>query len=167
MKTELSKGIRKDTLLFDIKLGDHKKTFFDRCMELNKKGLVTQGPSNKYAKYMLYDKNTTSKTNDIVLLFYPTNTNSSIIDGMDLKFYYSAWSPWNKKLYNNRLLTSVKDTLLKWFPGNDFIQVKLKNDEKFNIKIDGNRQIKVSLDKNTKDVNVLIEDLKKKYNVED
>lgn len=167
VKRELQSGVKKDSLLFDLKFGDTKKDFFDRCMALNKKGLLTQGPSNNYAQYNLRETKTTSKTSDIILLFYATTNEKQIIDGMDIKFYYSAWAPWNENLKANQLLPRVKDTILDWFPGNKFIDITLKDNSQISVKVDGNRQIKLSADPNSKDVNVLIENLNEKYNEED
>lgn len=164
VKTELKKGIQKDSLLFGLKFGDHKQVFFDRCLELNKKGLVIQGPSNKYAQYNL--KPGADSTN-IIMLFYATNQDNGIIDGMDIKFYHSGWAPWNKQLYNYVLAPKVKDSLLTWFPGNDFLKVNLENGQIVHIKVDGNRQIKVYNDPNNKDVSVQIENLNNKYDAKE
>jgi hypothetical protein len=167
VKRELKSGVKKDTLLFNLKFGDTKKDFFERCMELNKKGLLTQGPSNDYAQYTLKEVKTTDKTSDIILLFYAKTNENYIITGMDMKFYYSAWSPWNKNLEAKELIPRVKDTILDWFPGNKFIDITLKDKSQISIKVDGNRQIKLSEDPNSKDVNVLIENLNEKYNAKD
>lgn len=167
VKRELNSGVKKDSLLFELKFGDSKKDFFDRCMELNKKGLLTQGPTNNYAQYNLKETKTTSQTSDIILLFYATTNENYIINGMDMKFYYSAWAPWNENLKAKQLLPRVKDTILNWFPGNKFIDIALKNNSQISVKVDGNRQIKVFSDPNSKDVNVLIENLNEKYNAED
>tara|TARA_R110000868_G_scaffold125037_2_gene330379 strand:- start:55615 stop:56205 length:591 start_codon:yes stop_codon:yes gene_type:complete len=167
VKRELNSGVKKDSLLFDLKFGDTKKDFFDRCMTLNKKGLLTQGPSNNYAQYTLKESKTTEKTSDIILLFYAKTNENYIITGMDMKFYYSAWAPWNENLKAKQLIPRVKDTILNWFPGNKFIDITLKDKSQISIKVDGNRQIKLSEDPNSKDVNVLIENLNKKYNAED
>jgi hypothetical protein len=77
--------------------------------------------------------------------------------GMDVEFSYEDWALWNKDLYADKLVPVVQDTLMKWFPGNPFMQVKGSL-----VKVDGNRQI-VLKQKSERDVSVRIEDLEYKY----
>ena len=64
---------------------------------------------------------------------------------------------------SKKLLPVIKDTLMNWFPGNDFIPIKSdKVKLETLVKIDGNRQILVYA-KDIKDVVVKIENLKNKY----
>ena len=92
------------------------------------------------------------------MLYYGVFNANDIMTAVDVKFSYTAWSPWNKKLHADKLLPVVQDTLLKWFPGNPFIKVK-----NVLVKVDGNRQIKL-YQESDRDVAVLIEDLEYKYN---
>ena len=78
---------------------------------------------------------------------------------MDVKFSFVAWAPWNDDLLADKLLPKVKDTLMKWYPGNPFIKVK----NNILVKVDGNRQIQLAQESD-RDVSVLIEDLAYKYN---
>lgn len=93
------------------------------------------------------------------MLFYARFDSSDKITAMDMKFSYSAWAPWNKELLADALLPVLKDTLLKWYPGNSFM--KMKNG--ISVKVDGNRQIQIKKESN-RDVSVLIENLEYKYN---
>ena len=61
-------------------------------------------------------------------------------------------------------MEEIKDTLLLWFPGNDFFKLDLKKKKSFAyIKIDGNRRIRI-YKTDAKDVAVKIEDISKKIN---
>jgi hypothetical protein len=160
---EASKGLQQDSLLFGMSFGDTKKSFFDRCGELNKKKLVSQGPNNRSVLYTLSSKEDDKNLTAIDMLFYGNFNKSDIMVGMDLEFTYKAWSLWNKDYEAQKLLPVVMDTLMKWFHGNPFIPMEReKSDIEIFVKVDANRQI-TAFAKNNKDVAVRIEDLKLKY----
>ena len=159
VKKELNSGVVYDHLLYDIKFGDTRGDFYQICWGLNQKGLVTHGPSNQYVQKILLPPDSLKTTDKIRMLFYATFTPNDTIIGMDMKFSYVAWAPWNKDYSSIKLLPRVKDSILKWFPGNPFIMVN-KN---VYVKVDGNRQIEMKLE-SERDVSVLIEDLSYKYN---
>tara|TARA_R110000796_G_scaffold250788_4_gene380716 strand:- start:79493 stop:80092 length:600 start_codon:yes stop_codon:yes gene_type:complete len=161
VKNEMKSGVVHDTIIFDLKFGDTKTTFFKRCWDLNKQKLVSQGPNNNYVQYLLPDKkDSTTRVNDINMLFYAKFDSKNKIEAMDFKFNYVSWAPWNEKQYATALLPIVTDTLMKWYPGNDFLEITKKDNQKMLVKVDGNRQITLYPDANTRDVSVLIEDLR-------
>src|SRR4051812_29599909 len=43
VKSELAKGVRQDSVLLGIKLGDTRNDFYGRCFDLNKEHLIAQG----------------------------------------------------------------------------------------------------------------------------
>ena len=157
VENELDSGVKHDTMLYDLKFGDTRKEFFKKCWELNKKGIATHGPANNYVQVFLNPKDSTNTVDKISLLFYSTFNENDITTGMDMKFSYVAWAPWNKELQADKLLPVVKDTLMKWYPGNKFMEV---NDRE--VKVDGNRQIKI-FQESDRDVAVIIENLAYKY----
>jgi hypothetical protein len=158
VKKELASGIKHDTILFDLSFGNTRKEFYQICWDLNKNGIATHGENNNYVKTILGLKDTLNKVKKIKLMFYARFSKKDIIRGLDMKFTYTAWAPWNKELTAEKLLPSVKDTLLKWYPGNPFL--KLKQD--ILVKVDGNRQIQLKI-ASDREVSVLIEDLSYKY----
>jgi hypothetical protein len=158
VKKELASGIKHDTVLFDLSFGNTRKEFYQICWDLNKNGIATHGENNNYVKTILGLKDTLNKVKKIKLMFYARFSEKNMIRGLDMKFTYTAWAPWNKELTAEKLLPSVKDTLLKWYPGNPFL--KLKQD--ILVKIDGNRQIQLKI-ASDREVSVLIEDLSYKY----
>lgn len=140
----MAKGVIHDSLLFGMKFGDHKQDFFKTCWQLNQKGIVNNGPGNKTVKYKLPLKADAPAENEMTLLFFGDFNTENIMTGMDLEFYYNAWSLWNKSLQSDKLLPVVMDSLKKWYPGNDFIRVPLKNDSlELFVKVDGNRRITI------------------------
>ena len=162
VRSEMAKNTIYDELVFDMKFGYTKKQFFDRCWELNNQKLVDQGPNNKFVQHILKSKDS-SDGKSVSMLFYGSFNNQNIMTGMDMEFSYVAWAPWNKDLYAQKLVPALKDTLQKWYPGNGFIPLKIKElDQDALVKVDGNRQITIYT-KNTKDVVVKITDLKEKY----
>lgn len=159
VKKELARNISNDSIFYGLKFGNTKKEFFDTCWELNRKGIATHGQNNDYVQTVLEPKDSLEVTQRMLMLFYAKFNAYDKITAMDLKFSYSAWAPWNKELQSDKLLPVVKDTLLKWYPGNDFIITK----NNAIVKVDGNRQIQVKIDSD-RDVSVIIENLAYKYN---
>lgn len=150
-----------DSLVFDFHFGDTKKHFFDRCWKLNKKEVIQEGPSNKYVKYSLKPLN--EKESPIQMLFYGIFDDKNILTGMDFRFSFNYWSTFSDEYAADKLVPQLKDTLMNWYPGNDFIPIKIKEINKdAYVKIDANRQILVYT-KDSKDVVVKIEDLREKY----
>jgi len=160
VKKELASGVKHDTVLFDLSFGNTKKEFYKICWDLNKRGIATHGENNNYVKTILGLNDTLNKIKKIKLMFYARFSEKDIIRGIDMKFTYTAWAPWNKELTAEKLLPSVKDTLLKWYPGNPFLKLKKGT----LVKVDGNRQIQLKV-KTDKEVSVLIEDLSYKYKI--
>ena len=161
VKQEMSKNIVKVSLFFGMKLGDRRQTFYDICWQLNKDKLVKQGPRNSFVQYQLPTKKTDSLQRKITMLFYGIFNKDKIMTGMDMKFYYEAWALWNESLHSDKLLPIIKDTLKIWYPGNDFISVKLKKSKKnVLVKVDGNRQIIIKPLADNREIDVQIVDLK-------
>lgn len=157
VNNELSSGKKNDSIFYNLRFGNTKSEFFRICWELNKKGLVTNGPSNNNVRALVTPRDSTIELKELQMLYYGVFNANDIMTAVDVKFSYTAWSPWNKKLHADKLLPVVQDTLLKWFPGNPFIKVK-----NVLVKVDGNRQIKL-YQESDRDVAVLIEDLEYKY----
>lgn len=158
VKKELESGVKNDTLLYGLKFGNTKKEFYKICWDLNSKGIVTHGGNNNFVKTILRSKDSIHKTKTLEMLFYAQFNSEDIITGMNFKFSYLAWAPWNKDLQSDKLLPVVQDSILKWYPGNNFMSVK----NNIQVKVDGNRQIQIKRETD-KDVSVLIENLEYKY----
>jgi len=162
VKKEMAQDIVKDSIIFGMKFGQTRQLFYDQCWKLNNKKIITHGPSNNFVQYQLPIKEGDSTKNAITMLFYGIFNEEKIMTGMDMKFYYVAWSLWNESFQSDKLVPIVKDSLLSWFPGNDFITFPVKNKEGLiHVKVDGNRRIMIEPLKNTKDVDVRIDDLKR------
>ncbi len=161
VESEMAKPIVHDSIFFGHRFGQTRQEFFDICWELNKKGLVTQGPKNSFVQYDLpAPKESTKK---IRILFYGIFDEKKIMTGMDIQFSYIAWSPWNSALQSDKLIEVVKDTLRSWYPGNDFIAIPSKKYESdILVKVDGNRRIIIEPLSDLKDVDVRIDDLRYK-----
>jgi hypothetical protein len=158
VKSELSTGVKNNAIFHGLEFGQTQKQFFEICWNLNKVGLATHGGNNQSVKVVLNPQDSTKTTEKIQMLFYPKFSPEMTISAMNLKFSFVAWSPWNENLESDDLLPVVQDSLMKWYPGNDFIKVK-----NVLVKVDGNRQIQLQTE-TIKDVAVLIEDLDYKYN---
>jgi len=160
VKREMAKGVVNDSLFFGLKFGDTRKTFYDICWVLNKDGVIMQGPKNSFVQYNLPKKKNDSTTKDIRMLFYGIFNEKKIMTGLDMKFSYEAWALWNKSLQSDQLAIVLQDSLISWFPGNDFIEVELENIKgKSFIKVDGNRRIMIEPIKDSREVDVRIDDL--------
>lgn len=158
VKKELSSGKENNAIFHGLEFGQTQNEFFEICWNLNKQGLATHGGNNQNVKMFLHPQDSTKTTETIEMLFYPKFSPNNKIIAMNVKFSYTAWSLWNKDLESDDLLPVIKDSLMAWYPGNDFMKVK-----DLLVKVDGNRQIQLNIESD-KDVAVLIEDLAYKYN---
>lgn len=160
IKEEMSKGIVQDSLFLGLKLGQSQKEFFDKCWQLNRDKIVTNG-SDGFVMYVLPGGGKGDLGQAITMLFYGIFNEEKVMTGMNLQFYYDSWSLWNKSLQSDQLIHEVKDRLKSLFPGNDFISVSLNNEkDELYLKVDGNRRITIKpLDDNRK-VKVKIDDLR-------
>lgn len=165
VEEEMATGITNDSLIFDMRMGLTKKEFYSLCWDLNSKGLVRQGPGNQYALYTT-DRDTAGNATEVSkeMLFFGIFDEDDVMRGMDMIYSYYAWAIWNEDKQADSLLMNLRDEYLQGYPGNDFIEIDIKeSDSPALVKIDGNRQILIYA-KNKKDVAVKIEDLNYKLN---
>ncbi len=161
VEREMASGAVYDSLLFGMKFGQEKQEFFRRCWQLNQQGIISNGPESTSVKYELPFSEDIPPNKGITLLFFGDFNEDKIMTGMDFDFYYNAWSIWNKSLQSDKLLPVVMDSLKKWYPGNDFIKVPLKNDSlELLVKVDGNRRIIISPLNDNRMVRAKIDDLR-------
>jgi len=136
--SELSRGVRRDSLFQGIKLGMTSKEFYIHCWEMNKKGLFTDGKSNTAVLYRL---NNHELKHPASLNFYPTFTNNRITQ-LWATFEYDGWAPWNKHLWSDSLMADVLALYKKWYnTGNPFLTITDKKRGTIYVKVDGNRRI--------------------------
>jgi hypothetical protein len=160
VKAEMAKGIVNDSLMFGMNLGQTQKEFFDKCWKLNRDKIVTNG-ADGFVMYELPEKKETGKGDAITMLFYGIFNDDKIMTGMNLQFYYRAWSLWNRSLQSDQLIQEVKTQFMDWYPGNDFIKVELKNNEgEIFVKVDGIRRITIKPLDDKRLVKAQIDDLR-------
>ena len=162
LKRELENKNYFNDLIFDMKIGQSRQDYFDICYKLNKKKLIVSGERSLNPELILKSKNDLVKASNIKMSFNGIFNEKKIMRGMEMRFYFTGWSSWNKALSSDSLLFQLKDTLKEWFPGNDFFKVNFNNNLSTEVKIDGNRRILAYL-VNSKDVAVRIEDMSGKY----
>ena len=121
VKDEMANGSYQDSIQFGLKLGDSKKDFFIKAWELNNQGKVTHGPNNDFILYEIEDMPEGQRMNH---LFYGTFNEDNIMTGLDMRFYFLGWAPWNDKLQSDSVLPIAMQKLLEWYPGNDFIEIE-------------------------------------------
>tara|TARA_B100000902_G_scaffold22918_1_gene27656 strand:+ start:10643 stop:11215 length:573 start_codon:yes stop_codon:yes gene_type:complete len=160
VREEMKKGEYIDSIQFGLKFGDTKKDFFVKSWELNNEGKVTHGPNNDFIAYELENMPEGKRVNH---LFYATFEEDDILSGLDMRFYFLGWAPWNQSLQSEYVLPIAMDKLMEWYPGNEFIPVDnidIKQDAY--VKIDGNREIIIhTMDE--KNVRAKLTDLRVKY----
>lgn len=159
VETELAKGVRHDSLFLGLQLGMASKDFYAHCWELNKKGLIRQGPQNMTVEYKINDLKHPATMN-----FYPSFHEDKIYE-MPVTFAYEGWAPWNKDLFADRLQLDVLKLYERWY-GKGFIKIEHSQRGAAYVKVDGNRRISIYKDINDKDVNVLYTDLKVDQKIE-
>lgn len=158
VQSELASGKQFNDMIFDMQMGAPRQSFFDRCTQLNKEKKVTQGKGGIFVEHRIFPKDS-SKIADVIEMQFYGIFKDSILTGMDMRFSYSGWSPWNDQYQPEALIGPLRDSLKSWMPGNDFLEIQFKEpDLKAWVKVDGNRQIKV-YPLNEYQVAVKIEDL--------
>jgi len=136
VKSELASGIRYDSIMFGIYFGDTRKDFYANCWKLNKQGVISHGPKNMNVQYTMKNEG----GSDIAMLFYPAFDEDDRIRKMEVEYSYVAWAPWNEQYQADALLPVVQDTLMSWYPGNEFMELSVE-EETYWVKVDGNRRI--------------------------
>ncbi len=135
IRVGLESGVRNDSLFLGLKFGIEFQEFFDHCRELNRQGLVNEGPRNMSVEYLFKD----SLNNPIAFNFYAQKNGDGPIRQYNTSFYYYAWVL-NRHLQSDRLMAMLKPVLMDWYGGNEpFTQ--MKDGKEHLYKIDGNRMI--------------------------
>jgi len=134
---ELARGVRVDSLFLGMHFGMTAEEFYTHCWELNKQGLIRQGPKNQSVEYQLEELRFPAKMN-----FYPNFSPDRKIYEMPVAISYTAWAPWNKSLQGDSLQLDVVNMLERWY-GGSFLKVENPKKGVVYVKIDGNRQIRV------------------------
>ena len=160
VKKELNKNQKVDSVFFNIRLGESKDTYHEKCWDLNNCRVVVQGRSYFYMKKIFYDSKIKKKQNDFALEFSGKFDAKRKLKMLDVKFYHLLWTPWYEKYQAPKLLPRILDSLVVWFPGNSFLEVKTGSDSipTMHVKIDGDRRFRVYVE-NSQDVAVKIDDL--------
>jgi hypothetical protein len=136
VKEELAKGIRVDSLFFDLHLGMTDKEFYTKCWELNKQGLIRQGSSNTSVFCKMEDLEDPVEMN-----FYPSFYEGKIYE-MPVQYNYEGWAPWNKHLSSDSLQLEILRLYKEWY-GDDFMKVKHPKRGIAFINVNGNRRISI------------------------
>lgn len=157
VKKELATGIRKDSIVLGLDLGDSREDFYAKCTELNKRQLITQGPSGFTILHFFKDSLVHKKPTEIKVLFSPIFDKKDTLAGMDLDFSYSDWAPWNKSMQSDSLEVKLLQLLEKHYKGNPFIEVKSQK-VPLKVKLDGNRRM-IIVKKNEQIVSIKVQDI--------
>ncbi len=136
IKRELNSGVRNDSLFVGVTFGMPRQDFYDHCWEINRKGIVKEGPENMSVLYK-FDHGDYK----IDLNFYP-DFKENIASKYKCTFSYEAWAPWNKQLQSDKLMAVLPGILENWYPGNHFIKQEREGRDFF-YKVDGNRMIEL------------------------
>ncbi|NRB52615.1 MAG: hypothetical protein HRU41_33445 [Saprospiraceae bacterium] len=163
VEKELASGVTQDSLILGLRMGLSKQEYFDACWELNRQQQINSGTGDASAHYITdRDSNGLNTLRSKDVLFFGVFDEEDIMRGMQMTYSFVAWAPWNRNMQSDSLLLHLRDEFLLDYPGNDFIELKLKEAENpALVKIDGNRQI-LMYAKGKKDVVVKIEDLQYK-----
>jgi len=135
---ELSSGKVENEIFLGLKLGMDKKAFYETCWDLNKKGILSNGPGELSVEYSV----DLPSGNPAKMRFYPKFEDEKIYL-MPVEFTYESWALWNEELAVEKLREDVVALFEEWY-GPGFIEVA--NEDKSLIafvKIDGNRRIRI------------------------
>ena len=135
---ELSSGKQVNELFLGLELGMTRKEFFQTCWDLNKQGLLTNGPTELSVEYSpIMPSGNTAK-----MRFYPKFEQDKIYL-MPIEFQYEGYAPWNEELNVDNLRDDVIALFEEWY-GPGFLEVS--NEDKTKVvfvKMDGNRRIRI------------------------
>ncbi|MCS5491520.1 hypothetical protein [Algoriphagus limi] len=137
-REELASGEINNELFLSLELGMEKRDFFETCWQLNKEGILTNGPTELSVEYSLE----LPSGKPAKMRFYPDFENDKIYL-MPVEFVYDGWAPWNEELSVEKLREDVIAHFEKWY-GPGFFEVS--NEDKSLIafvKIDGNRRVRI------------------------
>ncbi len=135
---ELASGKTVNELFLGLSLGMDRKEFFETCWDLNKQGILNNGPGELSVEYNV----DLPSGNPAKMRFYPKFEEDKIYL-MPVEFTYESWAPWNEELSADKLREDVVGLFKEWY-GPDFFEVS--NEDKSLIafvKIDGNRRIRI------------------------
>ena len=139
-ESELRSGIRYDSLFLGVKFGMTSSDFYSHCWDLNRKKLITQGPSNNSVRYYLPTESIGQK---IEMLFYPVFDNDIVYE-VNTTFSYTGWAPWNKETSSDYLIDEVREILSEWY-NSKFYEIKNpKNNSTLYTTVSGNRRIVIT-----------------------
>ncbi len=152
VERELSRNVKYDTLLLNVRFGMNKREFFAHCWELNKKGFFGEGINNTTVNYTFerYGK-------EFSVDFYP-KFHKGKINELPVEYKYSAFAPWNSKYSIDTLLSEVL-VIHKEKYGEDFMEIKSKDKGSAFTRVDGNRRITIHKNIYTNSVDVFYFDL--------
>ncbi len=131
---QLATGVRHDSLFLGFTFGMSKKEFYADAWKLNKQHLLTNGAGNLTIKYNLDSLKMPAKMN-----FYPQFYHDKIYL-MPVRIAYTAWAPWNRKLWADSLEQDVIHLFSRWY-GPGFFKVSGAKGKAAWVKVDGNRRI--------------------------
>lgn len=138
---ELSlQGDNKEVFL-GLENGITKKAYYQRCWELNKNQVISQGPGNQYAQYFLKPQRPADSLKTVKVLFYGIFDAQDTMRGMDMKLEFVNWAPWNKTLTSTHLASYMEQHFLDEFAGNPFIDLQVDDKVSAKVKVDKNRRI--------------------------
>ena len=63
------------------------------------------------------------------MLFYGIFDDKGIMRGMDMTYSFFDWSPWVRNRQSDSLLLHLRRLYFDGYPGNDFIEIDLKEVE--------------------------------------
>lgn len=139
-KKELSSGVRYDSLFLGVKFGMTSKEFYAHCWDLNRKKLITQGPSNNSVRYYLPTESIGQK---IEMLFYPVFDNDIVYE-VNTTFSYTGWAPWNKETSSDYLIDEVREILSEWYDSKFYEIKNPKTNSTLYTTVSGNRRIVIT-----------------------
>lgn len=104
-----------EQLVKGVYFGMDQEVFFKHCWDMNQVGETHHGSLDNNVMYL----DSTNFSRDVFINFYPDFNEKKEIKKFPMKFYYRAWSPWNKNELTQDGLQKevVKFMEMKYGPG--------------------------------------------------
>jgi len=101
--------VPQDSIFMGYWFGMPRDSFYTHSWNLNRQGLVRNGPQNQNIQYNM----DSTLAYQATMLFYPDFFEEKIAR-MRVRFRYDAWAPWNKHLFADSLIQEVVRLMTEW-----------------------------------------------------
>jgi len=158
VEEELAKGVCYDSIFHGLHFNMSSDQFYEHSFQMNQHGIFFQHGGSQEIKIDFKEE----FKSPVEFVFYP-NFEDEVIVELKGSFYYTLWNGFNKEYFAQNLQLELIPKLERWYEGRPFIKISSAPSSIGDtyVKVDGNRQIKLSNSFDNHKVEILFSDLNK------